>query len=95
MYEAFGCVKLSIPTPNLTSADIDKIRQKLVRPQKTRPKKKPISGGSLQLSPRSQRRLNDSLFVPPIPYPVQFVDVETMDFDSEYFLGIFQLNSAI
>lgn len=100
----------------MTTADIDRIRQELVRPQKTGPKKKPNSGRSQQLSPvtqrpifggsqqvgptaqqlnvqqlspTTQRRLDDNLFLPSVPYPVQFVDVETMDHDSKYFLEHF------
>lgn len=82
--EAFGCLPCSVQTPNLNSTNIAKIRRNLVRPSRTRTKPQPIPGGIQQLSRRSQRHQDDGVFLPPIPYPVNVVDVSTMDRECEY-----------
>lgn len=81
LYEAYACVGCSVPMQKLDGEAIARIRRGLVRPPRTRPKPNKVQ--CQQLSPRTQRRQNDTVFAPPVPYPVQTVDVQTMDADCE------------
>lgn len=79
LYEAYACVGCSVLMQKLDGEAIARIRRGLVRPPRTHSKPNKIQ----QLSPRTQRRQNDEVFTPPVPYPVQTVDVQTMDADCE------------
>lgn len=75
--EAYGCVDCTVPLQMLNGETIARIRRGLVRPNRTRPKQNPIQ--NQQLSPRTQRRQDDDVFTPPVPFPAQSVEVETMN----------------
>lgn len=79
--EAYACVDCSVPVQMLDGEAIARIRRGLLRPQRTRPKQNKVE--SKQLSPRTQRRQNDNVFTPPVPYALQTVDVQIMDADCE------------
>lgn len=68
--------------------DIVRIRKKLVRPRKTKPKtvstsEKQKESARLEpnMSPKSKKRQDDSVFKPPVPIPVSFLSVQTMNMD--------------
>lgn len=75
--EAYNCLPCCVRMENLTSVNVAQIHRRLIRPQRTRPKKKPAS--CPDISPKSKRRRDDNLFLPPVPIPVQTVDVQTMN----------------
>lgn len=84
--EAYGCQPCSVNLKKLNGEDIAQVRRLLIRPQRTRPrgKKRPIDlTTSEQLSPRSKRRKEDSIFTPPVPYPIQELEMETYDRESK------------
>lgn len=74
--EAFACVDCLVLVEKLNKDALERICKSLKRPQKTRPKH--------QMSPTSQRRQDGALFKPPVPYPLNTVDVETMDAESKH-----------
>ncbi|XP_031623803.1 uncharacterized protein LOC116341083 [Contarinia nasturtii] len=75
--EAYGCSPCFVRTPKLTSIDVARIRRRLVKPQRTQPKRK--ANSPKNLSPKTKRRRDESLFTPPVPYPVKMVEVQTMN----------------
>lgn len=89
MREAYECVQCSVPVQKIDSEAIARIRRGLVRPQRTKPKSNGQLIGNQQLSPRSQRRKDDSAFAPPIPHPIETIDVESMDSECECIQSLF------
>lgn len=79
--EAYNIPNSCVRMEQLTCVDIARLRRELVKPQRTRPKKN--SSGHQEMSPNSKRRLDDNLFVPPIPIPTKFVEVTTMENESK------------
>lgn len=84
LQEAFGCKECSVIVENIGGDGISRIRRGLIRPQRTvRMQLVDNPAPQNQLSPRSQRRNDDLKFKPPVPLPVKFVEVGTLNAECE------------
>lgn len=89
--EAYGCIECTVDIQFLNADAIQSIRNGLKNAQPEQPNSKstqklPIrpKHGFCPFTFRFQRSRDDAIFKPPVPYPIQTVDVVTIDADRKY-----------
>lgn len=81
--EAFGCKKCFVRVPKLTSDDIARIRENLVRLQKSIDPASIQAQVDCQKSTINQHRKDENVFKPPVPYPSNEVEVQSINHECE------------
>lgn len=74
--EAYGCVRCTVNVEMLSEQSIANIKNGLLRAR---------SKENLELSPRSQRRQEEDVFKPPVPYALATVEVEAIDAQRKFY----------